>query len=147
MSPSNHSNPTEAAPPVDFMALLGRCLGNFKMVERVMAAFRDSANADFSLLSEAIDRSDFAAVVDVAHRFKGTASNVSANGLVKHLIRAEASGRDKDHPELTRISADLQLEMEGLMRFAEAFAPTTTKSSPVAQVQDNSEARHACAGS
>ena len=147
MSPSNHSNPTDAAPPVDFMALLGRCLGNFKMVERVMAAFRDSAKSDYSLLLEAIERSDFAAVVDISHRFKGTASNVSANGLVKHLVRAEASGRDKDRPELMRIQGDLELEMDGLMRFAEAFAPTTTKSGPAAPTQDNSEARHACAGS
>jgi HPt (histidine-containing phosphotransfer) domain-containing protein len=147
MSPSNHSNPADATPPVDFMALLARCLGNFKMVERVMAAFRDSAKSDFSLLQGAIEHGDFAAVVDISHRFKGTASNVSATGLVKHLIRAEASGREKDQPELTRILAALQLEMEALMRFAEAFAPTTTKPGPAAQVQDSSEARHACAGS
>jgi HPt (histidine-containing phosphotransfer) domain-containing protein len=147
MPPSKHSNPVDAVPPVDFMALLGRCLGNFKMVEKVMAAFRDSAKSDFSLLQEAIERSDFAAVVEISHRFKGTASNVSANGLFKHLVRAEASGRDKDHSELTRILVDLQVEMEALMRFAEAFAPTTTKTGSVAQTQDNSETRHACAGS
>jgi len=133
---------------VDFMALLGRCLGNFQIVERVITTFRDTGRSDLNQLQLAMERGDFAAVVEVSHRFKGAASNVSAVGLAKLLIRAELSGREQDHVELKRILADLQPEWEAFMNFAQTFAPakTTIKHGPVVQTQDTSETRHACAG-
>jgi HPt (histidine-containing phosphotransfer) domain-containing protein len=82
----------------------------------------------------ALEREDFAAVVEIAHRFKGAASNVSAVGLAKLLIQAELSGQEQDQDELARIFSDLQSEWDAFIGFARVFAPTTTatKLTPVA---------------
>ncbi len=148
MALSNPSNSADGAPAVDFMALLGRCLGNFRIVERAVATFRDAGRSDLNQLQIAIAGGDYAAVVEISHRFKGAASNVSALGLTKLLIRAELSGQEQDLSELTRILADLQVEWESIMCFVDAFAPASTavEHGTVVQTQDTSEARHACAG-
>jgi HPt (histidine-containing phosphotransfer) domain-containing protein len=129
------------------MALLGRCLGNFKIVERVIATFQETGRSDLDQLQMAVEQTDYAAVVEIAHRFKGAASNVSAVGLSKALLRAEVAGREVDHPELVKILADLQSEWDIFMRFAHAFAPATSsaKHGSVIPTQDTSEKRHACA--
>src|SRR5579872_3307599 len=59
-----------AEPAVDIMALLGRCLGNFELIVRVLARFRKTGGADLEQLGGAVERSDFAAVVEISHRFK-----------------------------------------------------------------------------
>ena len=148
MSHSNLSNSADAGPAVDFMALLGRCLGNFKIVERVIATFRDTGKSDLDQLQAAIEGGDFTAVVEISHRFNGAASNVSAVGLAKLLIQAELSGKEQDHAELTRILAELQSEWQAFLGFAKAFAPMTndTKHIPVGLTQKIAETRHACAG-
>ncbi len=50
MALSNPSNSADGAPAVDFMALLGRCLGNFRIVERAVATFRDAGRSDLNQL-------------------------------------------------------------------------------------------------
>src|SRR5689334_10507171 len=59
--------------PVDLMALLARCMGNMNLIVRVLARFRDTGCADLEQLAGAIDRHDFAAVAEIAHRLKGAA--------------------------------------------------------------------------
>ena len=146
MSYSPLSNPADSGPAVDFMALLGRCLGNFKIVERVIATFRDTGKSDLNQLQMAIQNGDLAAVVEISHRFKGAASNVSAGGLVELLMRTELSGREQDHGELTQILVELQSEWDAFLRFAQVFAPTPMKHDAAGQTKDILETRHACTG-
>jgi HPt (histidine-containing phosphotransfer) domain-containing protein len=139
---------TEPEPAVDFIALLGRCLGNFKMVERVLAMFRETGWSDLNQLEEAVKAGDFAAVAEVSHRFKGAASNVSATGLQETLSRTEKAGRAQDAVELASDLISLRQEWQSFVRFAEVFAPTENASFPgtVKQSQNSTEAQHACAG-
>ena len=62
------------------MALLGRCLGNFKMVEKVLATFRETGLSELNQLEDAMNGSDYQAVEEISHRFKGSASNVVGRG-------------------------------------------------------------------
>src|SRR5882724_922803 len=62
---------------VDIMALLGRCLGNFELIMRGLARFRKTGSTDVEQLGRAINQSDFDAVVEIAHRFKGASGNIS----------------------------------------------------------------------
>ena len=147
MSHPEPSNSAAEPPAVDFMALLGRCLGNFKIVERVIATFAETGRSDFDHLQIAVEGGDYSAVVEISHRFKGAASNVSATGLTKLLIRAELAGREQDQRKLMQTLAELQSEWDVFMRFAKAFAPSlSTEHDPVVQMQDITETRHACAG-
>ena len=94
MSMTELADPTAKAPAVDFMSLLGRCLGNFKMVERVLTAFRESGLADLNQLHNAIEAADLKSAAEISHRFKGSAGNVSAvelhksNGLILSSLHA-----------------------------------------------------------
>lgn len=139
---------TEPEPAVDFISLLGRCLGNFKMVERVLAMFRDTGWSDLNQLEDAVKAGDFQSVAEVSHRFKGAASNVSATGLQEMLSRTEKAGRAQDAVELASDLISLREEWQAFIRFAEVFAPTDDASLPgsVKQSQNPTEVQHACAG-
>ena len=145
MSQSNLSNPTDEAPAVDFVALLGRCLGNFKIVERVITTFRDSGWSDLNQLQEALEQADYQSVVEISHRFKGAASNVSATRLAKLLAQSEQFGKEKDHSELTWILVEIHSEWEAFKQFAQVFAPATNtvKTDSVKKTLAISEIRHA----
>jgi HPt (histidine-containing phosphotransfer) domain-containing protein len=148
MSNSEILTSTDSASTVDFMSLLGRCLGNFKIVERAIAAFREAGQADLEQLEAAMACEDFDAIVEIAHRFKGAASNVSAVGLSKILFQAETFGRERDASELTRVMEDLRVAWDGFQRVVQALAPTVGR--PERGIFENkkgvSEANHACAG-
>jgi HPt (histidine-containing phosphotransfer) domain-containing protein len=147
MSHPELTNTTDGASTIDFMSLLGRCLGNFKIVERAIATFRDAGWSDLNQLQAALEQQDFAAVVEVAHRFKGAASNVSAVGLAKLLLQAERAGRDRDLIELTSVVTDLRVAWDGFQRVVDALAPTTNDSArgSFQRESDVLEASHACA--
>lgn len=113
-----------ADPAVDIMALLGRCLGNFELIIRVLARFRKTGSADLEQLGRAIDRSDFAAVVEIAHRFKGAAGNISAAGLHKIAASMEQLSREQNAVDLPGLLSQLTVEWEKFLRYADAFAPT-----------------------
>lgn len=125
MSHSDPTHPAGEATPIDLMALLGRCLGNFKMVERVLTTFHNTGSLDLNQLEGAIDAADFPAVVEIAHRFKGAASNVSATRLRELLIQTEQVGRNQNQAELILILVQLRSEWEAFERYSQAFAPTT----------------------
>jgi HPt (histidine-containing phosphotransfer) domain-containing protein len=108
---------------VDVMALLGRCLGNFELIVRVLARFRKTGDTDIEQLGSAIDRSDFVAVVEIAHRFKGAAGNISATGLHRIAAMLEQLGREQNAVELPGLLAQLKVEWEKFLTFADAFAP------------------------
>ena len=113
---------------VDLMSLLGRCLGNFKMVERVISTFRVTGQSDLEQLQQAIEATDYQAVSDISHRFRGAASNVSAGGLRDLLAQAERLGHERNHDELLMILGRLQPEWEEFERYSQAFAPATGQS-------------------
>jgi HPt (histidine-containing phosphotransfer) domain-containing protein len=122
---------TDAA--VDIMALLGRCLGNFELIMRVLARFRKSGGGDIEQLALAIEKSDFTAVVDISHRFKGAAGNISAAGLHKVAAGMEQFGREQNLAQLPGLLSQLQVEWAAFLRFADAFAPPggVTPANPV----------------
>ncbi|MSR59787.1 MAG: hypothetical protein EXS05_19470, partial [Planctomycetaceae bacterium] len=65
MLSSEITNTTSGRQVVDMTALLGRCLGNFKMVERVLATLRGSGKSDLDQLQSAIESRDYQAAADL----------------------------------------------------------------------------------
>lgn len=119
-------SPQEA---VDMMALLGRCLGNFELIVRVLGRFRKTGATDLEQLGCAIEGSDFAAVVEIAHRFKGAAGNISAAGLHRIAAGMEQLAREQKADQLPELLSQLEAEWERFLRFADAFAPPVGASS------------------
>ena len=123
-------NPVKGVISVDINALLGRCMGSFKMVERVLSVFRESGLSDLAQLQSAIEIRDFKSTVEILHRFKGAASNVSATRLFGLLGAAEQFGHEKDTAQLTATLAEIEIEWAGYLRFTQVFAPSANAIQP-----------------
>lgn len=124
MSPSPMTTAPGSAPAIDLASLLGRCLGNFKMVERVLSAFRSAGSSDLNQLQTAVEESNFAEIAEVAHRFKGSASNVSATVLQGLLAQVEQLGREQNPDSLPSLIEQLKAEWSSFENYARVFAPT-----------------------
>ncbi|MBI3861106.1 MAG: Hpt domain-containing protein [Planctomycetia bacterium] len=111
---------------LDLMSLLGRCLGNIDLILRVLASFRNAGHADLARLEQAIAQADFATVIEVAHRFKGAAGNVSAPGLRKIAMSLELLGREQNGVGLELALTQLRSEWQEFVRCADAFAPAVS---------------------
>jgi HPt (histidine-containing phosphotransfer) domain-containing protein len=112
-----------AAPAIEMMSLLGRCLGNIDLILRVLSSFRNAGRVDLARLEQAIERADFETIVEVAHRFKGAAGNVSAPGLRKIAVSLEQFGRERNGAAVELALTQFRSEWEEFVRCADAFAP------------------------
>lgn len=148
MTISEFSNSEGGTPAVDFLSLLGRCLGNFKILERVLVKFHETGLSDLNQLQSAIEDANYSLVVDTAHRFKGAASNVSAVVLTQILAQIEQLGFEQKQAELMAAITELRDAWHTFLQFVQAMAPIpvgTTQS--VSKIKtETSEARHACSG-
>lgn len=124
------TNARSPAPAVDLMALLARCLGNIDLIVRVLTRFKNTGSADIDHLGQAIENSDLDSVVDISHRLKGAASNVSAAGLQRIATEMEQLARSRKHKELPEAMTQLRREWNDFERYAEAFAPAAGAASP-----------------
>jgi HPt (histidine-containing phosphotransfer) domain-containing protein len=145
MSQSEHTNEIGGEQPIELMGLLGRCLGNYKMVERVLATFRSTGRSDLERLERAINAEDFQTAADISHRFRGAASNVSATRLREVLKRSEQLSKEENRDELLMILGTLQLEWDEFERQSQSLAPLTGKgyAGQVRESQSFRETTHA----
>jgi HPt (histidine-containing phosphotransfer) domain-containing protein len=119
-----------SAPAVDLMALLARCLGNIDLIVRVLTRFKNTGADDIQHLDGAIEHADLDAVVEISHRLKGAASNVSAPGLQRIASEMEHLGHSGNRADLPAALASLRREWSEFERYAEAFAPAIATPSP-----------------
>ena len=78
---------------IDLDALLKSCMGNTKLIYRLVAAFHVQAETDLNQIQMALNGSDAEAVTAAAHRIKGAASELFAEDIRKHAAHLEALGR------------------------------------------------------
>lgn len=78
---------------LDVESLLERCMGNLEFAERILGKFQQRAGNDLEELEKLLELHDAERLARVAHRFKGSAANVSAEGLRRIAEQIEESGR------------------------------------------------------
>lgn len=130
MSQLESTNDARSEQAVDLAGLLGRCLGNFKMVERVLSTFCATGKSDLEQLQVAIQAADFQAAADISHRFQGAASNVSATKLRELLKRSEQLAKAQNHAELLMILGMMQLAWDDFEQKAKTMTSTSRTASP-----------------
>jgi len=72
---------------LDLQGLCDRCMGNLDLVQRVLDKFEQRLPEELAELERVLELGDAAKIALVAHRIKGSSSNVSAVGL--HQAAAE----------------------------------------------------------
>jgi HPt (histidine-containing phosphotransfer) domain-containing protein len=78
---------------LDLQGLCDRCLGNLELVQRVLGRFEQRLPEELDELQRELALGDAAKVALIAHRIRGSASNVSAAGLQKAAAEIEDSSR------------------------------------------------------
>ena len=114
---------TKSSLVLDRDALLERCLGNLDFVERILAGFQKRAGQDLEELERVVAGRDVEAVVQIAHRIKGSSANVSAEGLRHEAETIEALGRAGCLDDIPAQFARLRHEWERYLRDSNPRSP------------------------
>ncbi len=91
---------------MDLKALYARCMGNLNLMERVLDKFEKRLPEELAELEQALQLHDAATIAQLAHRIKGTCSNVSAGGLRQAAEEIEYmghAGRVADNTHLANL--------------------------------------------
>jgi HPt (histidine-containing phosphotransfer) domain-containing protein len=78
---------------LDLRGLYDRCLGNLDLIERVLDKFEQRLPEELDELDRTLELGDAAKIALVAHRIKGSSSNVSAACLQQAAAEIEALSR------------------------------------------------------
>ena len=128
----NDPAPLPAFPGLDTAAGLSRCRGDADLYRTLLARFRAGYRDLPAALREAGDSDDPDAVRRYAHRLKGTAANLGAEGIAAAAAELESICRDEAPAESLQILIDrltgeltqLDVALAGLGGSADEVAPS-----------------------
>ena len=81
-------------------------------IDALLVVFRDSAQAEFTRLRQALDRADLAEFAQTAHRLRGGALAMGAPGLARAATVAEEAGKARNAEACAASMADLEAQMD-----------------------------------
>ncbi len=106
-----------------------RCLGNLELVERVLAAFKDGFEDELLALQSAVGQASQTDIARLAHRMKGSCSNVAARGLGDCAARIEEMARSGQAQDVGVLIESLTEEWRRFHKATSAGLPANTCSS------------------
>ena len=118
-----NSEKSAVPPPIDRESLLQRCMGNSALVEKLLSTFLDTLPSEKNSLSEAIEKDDLSSVSRIAHKLRGTASNMCAIPLSDAALEIEQAARNNQSDLVNQRWSDLDNHFENLMDALAAGAP------------------------
>ncbi len=108
---------------LNMQQLLDRCMGNLELAERCLVRFEQKLQADVDSVQQCVDSDDRAELVQVAHRVKGSAATVAAEGLAETAAALEAYARSGDAADPSGLMSDflgeVQRFFDGVPRFTQ----------------------------
>ena len=101
--------------PINRKNLLQRCMGNSALVEKLLDTFLDTLPSEKNSLREAIEKDDLTSVSRIAHKLRGTASNMCAIPLSDAALEVEQAARNNQSDLVNQRWSDLDIQLEKLM--------------------------------
>lgn len=95
--------------------LVDRCLGKIELAERLVKILADGLPNDLLALQNAIDNGDIAKVASLAHRLKGSTSNMCAERLSNAAANLERAARSSDREAVVDSWVGVQQEIGFLL--------------------------------
>jgi len=108
---------SERPVPIDFEALLQRCMGNTKCVERVLNKFEDKARESLAQIRESLKAADADQIALFAHGLKGAAANLSAEALREIASQLEQFARSGNLEQVEDCLTKLYYEIEQCLAY------------------------------
>jgi CheY-like chemotaxis protein len=116
---------TEKGEIFDFEALARRCLGNQRLMQRILSKFVDRLPALASRLDETVRQGRLAETAAEAHSLKGSAANLSAERLQQAVGALEAACQDNVRAAAISSAARVCREVEACVEII-ARRPATS---------------------
>jgi len=101
---------TQESAPIDVRELLDRCMGNIDLAERVLAKLQSQFQQDIAELELALSEKNGKLIAGIAHRLKGSSSNVAAHDLQKCAAEIEDLARKEILDDMPSHFAKLQTQ-------------------------------------
>ncbi|MCJ8318428.1 MAG: response regulator [Colwellia sp.] len=99
----------------DKIAFLKRVSNNSQLAQKVIHLFCSEMPNEIAALQEAINHDDIKEVENLAHKIKGTTSNISGNKLAGLVLKIEMSAKEKNIERVTYLATQLQSELQELI--------------------------------
>ncbi|MCX5752943.1 MAG: ATP-binding protein, partial [Candidatus Krumholzibacteria bacterium] len=109
---------------VDYDALVERCMGNVPLAQRLVAKFRTQVEADLDALRAAIASGNVEQTAFHAHRMKGAAANLSAEGIRNAAAIIESKAKSGDMTDVAQKLDALDAQIHHLREYASPEQPS-----------------------
>jgi signal transduction histidine kinase/DNA-binding response OmpR family regulator/HPt (histidine-containing phosphotransfer) domain-containing protein len=80
--------------PIDVLSLQQRCMGNRKLAAKALSKFETLVTADIASLEQSIRDGSAKSLASTAHKIKGAAGNISAEGVRRIAAELEILGKE-----------------------------------------------------
>jgi signal transduction histidine kinase/DNA-binding response OmpR family regulator/HPt (histidine-containing phosphotransfer) domain-containing protein len=104
-------------PPVDIASLRQRCMGNRKIAAKALSKFDSNMPQDVAALDESVRRGDAKSAAASAHKIKGAAANISAEGLRRISAELEKLARADEMSQTEAYLTQLHQEVERFRQY------------------------------
>jgi Amt family ammonium transporter len=116
--------------PVDLAAFLERCMGNKKVATNVLAAFAAQVGKEMANLQRLIAEGSVNKLMKLAHLLKGSAANISAEGVRQAAAELERIGIIGDLAAAAQQAEALQVEVDRCLEFIKRSQPGASAHPP-----------------
>ncbi len=115
------SKTSSIRPSTDLTSLLERCLGNVALVEKLNKAFLGSLPSEKIALRDAVANGDLNLIARIAHKLRGTASNMCALPLSDAASNVEQAARSNQIELVAQPWLELNHQIENVMNALSAM--------------------------
>jgi HPt (histidine-containing phosphotransfer) domain-containing protein len=106
--------------PVDLADLRRRCMNNEGLMRRLLAKFAARLPELLNQLRGAVDRREFQAGATLSHSLKGSAGNLSARELLRHVTALESACKANNQPQAIECLEHIDRASERCREFIES---------------------------
>ncbi|MBT8370058.1 MAG: response regulator, partial [Deltaproteobacteria bacterium] len=113
----DHEDHRDNGSPIDMETALRRAMGDSGFLTELILQFTENLPDEIKALNEALERQDAESITKQAHTIKGTAANLSAEGIAAAALQLEQAGREGNLSESGKIINYLKDEVGRLEEF------------------------------
>ena len=97
---------------VDFPALVARMMGDTELAQTIFSSFIADLPAQIEILDQVVQQGNWPAIQRQAHKMKGMAGNVCADGLSRTMVEMESAAKAADREKAEELCRTARRQQE-----------------------------------